>query len=150
MRQNIGTGSILLKDSEYRRRDIIGEFRICYAANTFPVGKDFLPVLFNRRLRLGKGELEKNAHTFRLPTKPRPGLRDLRKSFEGNRPIIGTSESSSLHSTFRAGSENALHVRANRERDRLPPGDSKMASSNLFVALGSLRIPGTMVLRWTS
>lgn len=57
----------------------------------------------------------------------------------------GTKESKSLHSMFRAGSLNALHVLANLANDLLPFGESIMNSSSLLVTSASLRISWNMM-----
>ena len=59
--------------------------------------------------------------------------------------MSGINESSSLHKTSKAGSENALQVRDKRESERLPPVESRMASRSLFVASASRRIEGAIV-----
>ena len=71
------------------------------------------------------------------PTKPSPGRRALFMMLLGNNEMSGRSESSSLQSTFSAGSHTALQVRANRDKDRRPLGDSTIVSRSFFAASGS-------------
>jgi curved DNA-binding protein CbpA len=78
-------------------------------------------------------------------TKPRPGRLTLFNKWGGNNAIIGINESSSIHNTFKAGSQNALQVRAKRETERLPPGASMMTSRSFCVTSASLRIVGNIV-----
>ena len=78
------------------------------------------------------------------PTKPSPGLRALFMMLLGNNPMSGRRDSSSLHSTFSTGSRIALHVRANRDNERRPLGDSTMVSRSFLLASGSRNRTGIM------
>lgn len=78
-------------------------------------------------------------------TNPNPGLLDFFSKCEGNNPTIGIRESSSFQSTFKAGSQNDLQVRANLDTERLPPGISLMASMSFWVTSESRRIEGNIV-----
>lgn len=78
-------------------------------------------------------------------TKPSPGRRALFIRVLGNSEIIGSKESSSLHSTFKAGSHMALQVRARRDMERRPLGESMMVSNSFLAASGSRRIVGNIV-----
>lgn len=79
------------------------------------------------------------------PTKPSPGRRALFMMLLGNNDMSGRSESSSLQSTSSAGSHIALQVRANRDMERRPLGDSTMVSRSFFAASGSRNRAGNMV-----
>ena len=85
-----------------------------------------------------------NENSKLRPTKPSPGRRALFMMLLGNNEISGRSESSSLQSTFIAGSHISLQVRANRDRERRPLGDSTMVSRSFFVASGSRNRAGNM------
>jgi hypothetical protein len=63
--------------------------------------------------------------------------------------MMGANESSSLHRMFNASSDIALQVRAKRDRERLPPGESRMASRSFLVASGSRKMIGNIFCWYT-
>jgi hypothetical protein len=110
------------------------------------VGENSVPILPLWLFGLQNGfKLLQQIKYRRAFTSPRPGFRTRLSRVEGNKPMRGVNESSSIQSLFREGSEKALQVRASLESVLRPFGESKMESRSLFVAFVSVRIGGDMV-----
>jgi hypothetical protein len=77
------------------------------------------------------------------PTRPKPGRFARLRRCPGNRPINGTSESSSFQRASAAGSKKALHVRASRDTTFFPPGRSTRKLTIRDVTSALRRIAGT-------